>query len=45
MGTRRPTGGCDSVTMRHPLRVTAALSLLAYVGVAAAVFWRRPLHA
>ena len=28
--------------MQHPLRFTAVLSLLAYVGAALAVLWRRP---
>jgi hypothetical protein len=28
--------------MRHPLRLAAVLSLLAYVGAALAVLWRRP---
>jgi hypothetical protein len=28
--------------MRHPLRLAAFLSLLAYVGGALAVLWRRP---
>jgi hypothetical protein len=30
------------MTMQRPLRLAAALSLLAYVGAAAAVLWRRP---
>jgi hypothetical protein len=30
------------MTMQHPLRLTAFLSLLAYVGAALAVLWRRP---
>jgi hypothetical protein len=30
------------VSVQHPLRLTALLSLLAYVGGAAAVFGRRP---
>jgi hypothetical protein len=29
------------MTARHPLRVAALLSLLAYVGGALAVLWRR----
>jgi hypothetical protein len=28
--------------MRHPLRLAALLSLLAYVGGAVALLWRRP---
>jgi hypothetical protein len=30
------------MTVRHPLRIAAFLSLLAYVGGALAVLWRRP---
>jgi hypothetical protein len=30
------------MTMQHPLRLTALLSLLAYVGGAVALLWRRP---
>jgi len=29
------------MTMQHPLRLAAVLSLLAYVGGAAALLWRR----
>ncbi len=28
--------------MRHPLRIAAVLSILAYMGGAAALLWRRP---
>jgi hypothetical protein len=30
------------MTMQHPLRLAALLSLLAYVGGAVALLWRRP---
>ena len=30
------------MTVRHPLRLTAVLSLLAYLGAAAALLWRGP---
>jgi hypothetical protein len=30
------------MTMQHPLRLAAFLSLLAYVGGAVALLWRRP---
>jgi hypothetical protein len=30
------------MTIHHPLRFAAFLSLLAYVGGAAALLWRRP---
>jgi hypothetical protein len=33
------------MTMKHPLRTAAFLSLLAYVGAAAALLWRRPTAA
>jgi hypothetical protein len=29
------------MTLRHPLRLTAVLSLLAYAGAFAALLWRR----
>ena len=30
------------MTVRHPLRLAAFLALLAYVGAAVALLWRRP---
>jgi hypothetical protein len=30
------------MTMQHPLRLAALLSLLAYVGGALALLWRKP---